>query len=333
MTIAGAPAATSRTITLPRIGSGKTLALVFGLMLFIPLVAPNNYILGLGVLFLIYMILVASLNLLVGYAGQISLAHGAFFGLGAYASGILSAKFGWSPWAGLVAAIVVSSAGALLVGLPSLRLRGHYLAMATLGFNAIVSVFFVELYGLTGGPEGLSNVPGLSIAGWKLRDPRLFFVVAWLVTLAVMLIVLNTLESRAGRAVRALAGSELAAASLGVDIYKYKLFVFVLASALASVAGWLYVHFNNFCSPETFNFFASVMLLVMVALGGWGRYWGPFWGALILTAVPEALRVFESLEILVFGVAMVLVMLFFPQGIDGAIAAVRARRRADAGVP
>ena len=184
---------------------------------------------------------------------------------------------------------------------------------------AIVSVFFVELYGLTGGPEGLSNVPGLSIAGWKIADPRLFFVVAWLAALVALLAIRNTLESRTGRAVRALAGNELAAASLGVDVYRYKLFVFVLTSMLASLAGWLYVHFNNFCSPETFNFFASVMLLVMVALGGWGRYWGALWGALILTAVPELLRVFESLEILVFGVAMVLVLLFFPQGIDGAI--------------
>lgn len=315
---------------MPRIATGKGLAIVFGLMALFPLIAPNNYILGLGVLFLVYLILIASLNLLAGYAGQISLAHGAFFGLGAYASGILSAKFGWSPWAGLLAAIAVGGAGALLVGLPSLRLRGHYLAMATLGFNAIVSVFFVELYGFTGGPEGLSGVPGLAIGPWKVSDPRVFFLIAWLATLGVMVIILNTLESRAGRAIRALAGSELAAGSLGVDIYRYKLFVFVLTSCMAAVAGWIYVHFNNFSSPETFNFFASVMLLVMVALGGWGRYWGPLWGAFILTAVPEALRVFESLEILVFGVSMVVVLLFFPQGIDGAITGRRARKRGSA---
>ena len=309
----------------PRVVSPKAFAAVFALMLLFPLISPNNYILGLGVLFFSYWRLVASLNLLMGYAGQISLCHAAFFGLGAYASGILSARYGWSPWAGLGASIVVSSLAALLVGLPSLRLRGHYLAMATLGFNAIVSVLFVELYAVTGGPEGLSNVPGLTVFGEKVSDPRWFFAIAWLATLVVMLIIVNVLESRAGRGIRALAGSELAAASLGVDVYRHKLFVFTLTAALASVAGWLYVHFNNFCSPETFNFFASVMLVVMVALGGWGRFWGGLWGALVLTAVPEALRVFESLEILVFGVAMVVVMLFFPHGIAGALSALRAR--------
>ncbi len=310
----------SAAITPPRISTPKEIALVFGAMLLFPLVAPNAYILGLGVLFFVYWILVASLNLLMGYAGQISMSHAAFFGIGAYTTGILSARFGWSPWAGLLAAVVMSGACALVVGLPSLRLRGHYLAMATLGFNAIVSVVFVELYGLTGGPEGLSNVPGLGIAGYKIADPRLFFLIAWIMALGVMLVILNTLHSRVGRGMRALASSELAAASLGVNVFRYKLFAFVLTACMASMAGWLYVHFNNFCSPETFNIFASVLLVVMVALGGWGRFWGPLWGALILTAVPELLRVFESVEILVFGVAMVVVLLFFPKGIAGALA-------------
>lgn len=314
-------------LSLPRVAGTGPLVLAFAALALVPVLSPNNYILGLGVLFCIYWILVTSLNLLMGFAGQISLSHAAFFGLGAYASGILSAKFGWSPWAGLVAAITVAAASALLIGLPSLRLRGHYLAMATLGFNAIVSVFFTELYGLTGGPEGLSNVPGLSIAGFKLRDPRLFFVVAWVATLIIMLLIRNVLESSSGRGLRALAGNELAAASLGVDVYATKLFVFVLTAAMAAVAGWLYVHFNNFCAPETFNFFASVFLVVMVALGGWGRYWGGLWGALILTVVPEFLRIFEDLEIFVFGAAMVLVLLFFPQGLAGAIERLRKQAR------
>lgn len=304
---------------LPRVSSARGLTVAFALLALVPWFAPNNYILGLGVLFCIYWILVASLNLLMGFAGQISLSHAAFFGLGAYASGILSAKFAWSPWAGLIAAVVVAATSALIIGLPSLRLRGHYLAMATLGFNAIVSVLFTELYGLTGGPEGLSNVPGLSLGGFKLRDPRIFFIVAWIATLIVMLLIRNILESSSGRGLRALAGNELAAASLGVDVFRTKLLVFVLSAAMAAVAGWLYVHFNNFCAPETFNFFASVFLVVMVALGGWGRFWGGLWGALILTVVPEFLRVFEDLEIFVFGAAMVAVLLFFPKGLAGVL--------------
>jgi branched-chain amino acid transport system permease protein len=308
-----------QTPDVPRVASNRAFALALGVLALAAIASPNNYILGLVVLFCIYWILVTSLNLLMGYAGQISLAHAAFYGIGAYTSGILSAKFGWSVWAGLLASIAVAAGFALLIGYPSLKLRGHYLAMATLGFNAIVSVFFVELYGLTGGPEGLSGVPGLSIGSFAIDQPMEFFCVAWLMTLLVLLIARNVIESRHGRAFRALAASELAAASLGIDVFRTKLFAFVLSASMASVAGWLYVHFNNFCSPESFNFFASVFLVVMVALGGWGRFWGGLWGAFILTVLPEFLRVFEDLEILVFGAAMVAVLLFFPQGLAGAL--------------
>lgn len=323
MSSAESPVTTNCTRTagvdVPRAASNRSIVLAMALLALAGVASPNNYILGLVVLFCIYWILVGSLNLLMGYAGQISLAHAAFFGLGAYSSGILSAKFGWSPWAGLLASIITAASFALLIGYPSLRLRGHYLAMATLGFNAIVSVFFVELYSLTGGPEGLSGVPGLSIFGQSLDRPLMYFAVAWVATLIVLLLIRNVIESHHGRALRALATSELAAASLGIDVFRTKLVIFVLSAALASIAGWLYVHFNNFCSPESFNFFASVFLVVMVALGGWGRFWGGLWGALILTVVPEFLRVFEDLEIFVFGAAMVVVLLFFPQGLAGAL--------------
>jgi branched-chain amino acid transport system permease protein len=303
-----------------------TFALLWPALLALPLVAPNNYFVSLGVLYLINVILIASLNLLMGYAGQISLSHGAFYGLGAYASGVLGAKYGVSPWLGLLASVAISAGAALLIGLPSLRLRGHYLAMATLGFNAIVSVLFVELYWLTGGPNGLIGVPSISLFGWRINTDRSFYFLAWFASGLVMLLILNLIDSRVGRALRALSTSELAASCMGVDTFRTKLAVFVLTAVMASLAGFLYVHHISFASPESFNFGASVMLVVMVALGGTGSVWGPLLGAAMFTVLPEALRAFDNLEILLFGVSMVVVLLFFPGGL-AALGRLLARGR------
>jgi len=300
--------------------SYRVFAVVWALLLLFPLAAPNNFILNLGISWFISLALAGSLNLLMGYAGQISLSHAAFYGLGAYASGVLSAKFGVSPWLGLCAAIVLTGVAAFLIGWPSLKLRGHYLAMATLGFNVIMSVLFVELRGLTGGPNGLVGVPSLSLFGYEIGADIRFYLFAWFVVGLLMLLVLNLLDSRMGRALRALSTSELAAKANGIDVHAVKLGVFVLSAVMAGIAGFLYVHLNNFASPENFDFVASVMLLVVVALGGTGTYWGPFLGALLHVVLPEALRAFADFEILVYGVSLVLVLLFFPGGLSGAIA-------------
>jgi branched-chain amino acid transport system permease protein len=296
------------------------LAGLWMVLLLFPLIAPNNFILNLGISWFISLLLAGSLNLLMGYAGQISLSHAAFYGLGAYASGVLSAKFGLSPWLGLCAAIALTAAAAFLIGWPSLKLRGHYLAMATLGFNVIMSVLFVELRDLTGGPNGLIGVPSLSLFGWEIGPDIRFYLFAWLVVGLMMLLLLNLLNSRMGRALRALSTSELAARANGIDVHAVKLGVFVLSAVMAGIAGFLYVHLNNFASPENFDFVASVMLLVVVALGGTGTYWGPFLGALLHVALPEALRAFSDYEILVYGISLVLVLLFFPGGLSGAAA-------------
>lgn len=315
---------------MPKDRTRTILAITWAILLLFPLVAPNDYIVNLGVFFFINLILIASLNVVMGYGGQISLCHGAFFGLGAYASGVLAAKFAVSPWLGIFAAVTLTGVSALIIGLPALRLRGHYLAMATLGFNAIMSVLFNELISLTGGPNGLTGVPPYSIGGFEIATDTRFFYFAWAIAGLVMVMIYNVVDSRFGRGMRTLSSSEIAAASLGVDTYRYKLTIFVSMAMMAGVAGALYVHFINFASPETFNFFTSVFLVVMVALGGWGNYWGPVFGALIYTAVPELLRAFKDLEIFVFGLSMVLVLLFFPEGIAGALSKLRRRRKRNA---
>lgn len=305
------------------VASLPRLALVWGVLAVWPWVAPNDYLVSLGGSFFINLLLITSLNLLVGYAGQISLAQGGFFGLGAYTSGILAAQYGVSPWLGLLGAIVCCAVVALLVGLPTLRLRGHYLAMATVGLNAILSVLFVGLVSLTGGPNGLSGVPSFSLGSWDLGLPTAFYFLAWACGALAMLGLRNLLRSRAGRGVRALAASDIAAACMGVPVLRYKLIVFAISAALAGLAGSLYVHQNNYASPETFSFFTSVLLLVMAAVGGFGRYWGGFLGALLFTALPELMRSMHDAELLVFGIAMIVVVGFLPGGLAG----LRLRRQ------
>lgn len=296
-------------------------------LLVVPALTPNNYILNLAILWLINVLLIASLNLLMGYSGQISLSHAAFYGLGAYVSGVLAVKFGVSPWLGLIAALVLTGATALIVGYPTLRLRGHYLAMATLGFNAIMSVLFVELRDLTGGPNGLLNVPNYNLFGFAIDSDNAFYYFALVVVGIGMVLILNLLDSRIGRALRALSSAEIGAACMGIDVHRHKLIVFAVSAMLAAVAGCLYVHHNTFVSPESFDFIASTMLVVMVALGGTGHFWGAFLGALVYTALPELLRSVGDLEILVFGVSLVLVLLFFPRGMGGALDLLVARLR------
>lgn len=315
--ISTSPVAAGRA---PRGLADKTQALLLGswlVLLIVPFVVPNEYVLGIFVSYFINLILIASLNLIMGYCGQISMCHAGFYGLGAYVSGVLTAKYGVPPLAGMLAAIVSTTCVALLVGLPSLRLKGHYLAMATLGSNAVLSVLFVELVGLTGGPNGLTGVEPLSIAGFAFDTNTRFFYLAATIGLLVMLGLLNLIRSRTGRAMASLTGNEIGAASLGVDTYRLKVIVFTIGSALAALAGVLYVHYNYFASPETFTFAGSVMMVVMVAVGGRGHYWGGPLGALVLTAVPELLRSFHDVDMLVFGAGMILVLMFFPDGLAG----------------
>ncbi len=301
------------------------LAIIWGLLLAVPFIAPNAYLVSLANLFLINVILVASLNLLMGYGGQISLGHAGFFGFGAYTSGVLSVKFGFSPWAGLPAAAALTALSAVVIGLPALRLRGLYLSMATMGWNAILVVLFNRFVDITGGPNGLLGVKPFSFFGIRLDTDAKQFPLVWIVSLVTMLLILNLLDSRFGRALRATATNELGANALGIDSFGVKLRIFVLSAAMAGVAGCLYVHVNQFASPETFGVANSILLLVMVAIGGSGRYWGPLYGALILTAVPPLLLDYEDIELLLFGLALLVVLMFLPSGIAGAAQAFWGR--------
>jgi len=325
---ARSPAATS--VSRWRAWPHLWLAVVWLALLAVPFVAPNAYVVSLANMALINLILVASLNLLMGYAGQISLSHAGFFGLGAYASGVLNVKLGVTPWLGLPAAALISAAAAWVIGLPALRLRGHYLSMATLGWNAILVVLFNQLVNLTGGPNGLLGVQPFALGGFKLDTEARAFPLVWLVSLLVMLAILNLLRSRVGRALRAVATNELGADAVGIDSFRTKLVVFVLSAAMAGIAGSLYVHVNQYASPETFGVATSILLIVVVAIGGSGTFWGPLLGALMYTALPQILLDYEDAELMLFGLGMLIVLIVFPGGlarVPQALARVFTARR------
>jgi len=263
----------------------------------------------------IHTLLVVGLNLLLGYAGQISLGHAAFFGLGAYASGILTATYGVNPWLALLAGLAISGTAAFLIGIPALKLKGYYLAMATLGFGIIVYIVLNEASHLTGGPSGLSGIPSLSVAGFPLNTARRLYLLVWLAVGVLLALSANLVDSRSGRALRALHDSEAAAESLGVDTARMKLKIFIWSALYASLAGSLYAHSLNFIAPSSFGFMFSIKLVTMVVLGGMASIWGSLLGAGVLTVLPELLTAFHDFEVIIFGAILMVVMIFLPRGL------------------
>ena len=292
-------------------------ALILALL---PLLFPDNYyITVVGVAAGIHIILAVSLNLLMGYAGQISLGHAAFFGIGAYTSAVLTTTYGWPVWPAIATGLLLTATVAWLIARPILRLKGHYLAMATLGFGIIVHIVLVQAGGLTGGPDGLSNIPQLSIFGWQVNSDLRWYAVIATATIGMIWLALNLIESRPGRALRALHSSEVAAEMMGIDTTLTKTSIFVLAAVMAAFAGTLFAHQQAFVSPDSFSFFFSIELVTMVVLGGMASTWGAVVGAIVLTLLPELLVMFEDYEIMIFGAILMLMMIFLPQGLIGGL--------------
>jgi len=282
----------------------------------LPLLFPKNYFVTVvGVTVGFNVILAVSLNLLIGYAGQISLGHAAFFGLGAYSSAILTTRYGVNPWLAMLAGLAVVFLVASLISRPILKLKGHYLAMATLGFGIIVHIVMVQAVVLTGGPDGLSGIPGLSLLGASLKtDLHWYWLVAG-VMLVVVWLSLNIVDSRTGRALRAVHGSEFAAEMMGIDTARTKGQVFVLSALLSAFAGSLFAHQQGFVSPDSFSFFVSIELVTMVVLGGMASTYGAVFGAVTLTLLKAGLVVFHDYEMVILGAILMVVMIFLPQGL------------------
>lgn len=293
----------------------------------LPWILKGNYFISVLIFIGIHTILALGLNLLMGYAGQVSLGHAAFYGIGAYTTAIITTTLKWSPWIGMGAAAAISGLIAYLIGKPTLKLRGHYLAMATLGFGVIVRIFFVEYYPLTGGTSGLVGIQPLSIFGTQLVTERQYYYLVWFLVILLIWLSYNIVDSRVGRALRAVHGSETAAASLGIDTAKYKVQVFVISGIYSGLAGALYAHYVRFVNPDPFGFMFSIELVVMVVVGGMASIWGAILGAGSITLLSQALQHFEEYDVIVFGLILMLVMVFMPMGLTKNGVDILARMR------
>ncbi len=297
-----------------------------------PLLLQGNYLLNVFVFIGINTMLAVALNLLLGFAGQISLGHAAFFGLGAYISGILTTRYAIEPWMAMVAAALCVGVIAFIIGFPILKLKGHYLAMATLGFGIIVYIIFNETVDWTGGPSGMSGIPNLALGPLIFDSDMTNYYLIWVFTLLTMLLSINLADSRIGRALRAIHDSEVAARVMGVNVRLLKVQIFTVSALISALAGSLYAHTMTFIAPASFGFNFSVELVTMVIIGGLGSIYGSFLGAAILTLLPEFLRVFHDFDIIIYGLLLIVMTMFMPGGLIGGFEALAAaiKRRKEA---
>jgi branched-chain amino acid transport system permease protein len=334
---------------LERLGAGRLRFLVAVIALagafVLPLVLESRFTVKVLTFTGINVIIVVGLALLFGYAGQISLGHAGFYGLGAYTSAILTTTFEL-PWViGLVVGTAVAALGGLILAVPSLKLKGHYLAMATLGFGEIVRIVFVQLRDVTGGPDGFSGIPPVSVGSFVLDSAEADFTLVWAVAIVALLLAANLGGMRPGRAMKAIHGSELGASACGVDISRMKITVFTISAAMAGLAGVLYAHTVGFISPSTFSLNLSIILVAMVVLGGPGSLAGAVAGTVFLSLLPfsdavipgiprEVVEVIQDWEHDLYGLTIILVMLFLPRGLAGGVRSLLSRferRRPKAG--
>ena len=274
------------------------------------------YLVHLAILAGIYVILAVSLNLIIGFAGQVSLGHAAFYGIGAYASTLTAMSFNLPyPVLALLAMLAGGLCG-LALGLPTLRLREDYLAIVTLGFGVIIDLVIRNL-DITGGPDGIVGIPYPEILGLSFRGPYLYLALVAAGVAFTLLLTYLLVNSYHGRALRAIRDHEITAQVMGINSPAYKVAVFALAAALAGLAGSLFAHYIKHINYESFGLHASILIVCMVVLGGMGSILGSVAGAVILTVLPETLRGFEAYQDLIYGGLLVALLVWRPQGLLG----------------
>lgn len=297
-----------------------TLLALVALVLVAPLFFPSSFYYRVGTLMFINGLAVTGLVILIGYAGQISLGHAGFCGIGAYACALAPVHLSLPPVVAMLLGAVISGVLAYLVGRPILRLKGHYLAVATLGFGILIFMVLSNESWLTGGPDGM-QVEDLGLRdllkslGLSVPAAQVWYWFTGLVLLLGALLALNLHTSSTGRALRALHDSEIAARTVGVDVAHFKLMAFVISAVYASISGSLLAMMNKFVSPDIAGFLHSVQMVTMTVLGGAGSVFGAITGASILTALPQGLTVFHDYEHIVLGLIMMLVMIFLREGL------------------
>jgi branched-chain amino acid transport system permease protein len=275
----------------------------------------------------IYAIFVTGLNVFMGYTGQVSFGQNAFSAISGYTSAVLTTAHGWQPLTASALGIAGALICALVIGYPALRLRGHYLAMATLAVGLIAYEIAVQWQSVTQGYMGISGIPPIGIGGFAVVSDRATLALLALLAGIAVAAAAGIRHSRLGRALMAVGGSEDAARALGIDVSHYKLIAFLIAAAYAAIAGSLFVHAVGFVSPEVYGLHMVILAFTMLYVGGIGTISGPVLGAIIVTLLPETFRTFKDYQDLAYGAALIVILIYAPRGLASLTDMMSARRR------
>ncbi len=297
-------------------------------MLLFPFLFTNAYLMRMATISLMYVMLAMGINLIMGYMGQMTFSHAAFWGMGAYAAGILSTRYNSNFIFDLIAAILVSGIFAFLLGLSVLKVKGYYLTIVTLGFGEIVRLVELNSTKLTGGPLGIKGIPGIELFSFELYSNRAFYYTILIMVAVTILILVRINASRYGLALKSIRDDDSAAEVMGVNVVHNKILTFVISAMIAGAAGAFYAHYVSYIDSTCFTTQASQEMCVMVILGGLGSIPGTILGATVLTVAPELIRSLMQYRMLIYGVIMVAMMLLRPQGLLGSINFAQIRERA-----
>jgi branched-chain amino acid transport system permease protein len=304
----------------------RLLPALAGAALLAYVLSTGGYLVSVLTFALIYTVFTTGLNLFQGYAGQVSFGQNAFAALGGYASAVVTTNYDWEPTAGLLVGVGLAAGVALVVGFPTLRLKGHYLAMATLAIGLIAYEVAVEWESVTEGYSGIAGIPSPGIGPFHAdSDMQKLAVVAAFAALGLFACH-RIRHSRLGRALVSVGGSEEAARALGVDVARYKLAAFVIAAVYAAVSGWLFVHVVGYVSPEVFGLHMVTLGFTMLYVGGLGSTFGPLVGAVVISLLPEVFRPLKDYQDLAYGVVLILILIYAPRGM-AALPELWQRRR------
>ncbi len=291
----------------------------------VPLVIHSEYLLNTAVLAGVYVILASSLNITNGYTGLFSFGHAAFYGIGAYTAAILATRLGWGFWLTLPVAGVVAAVFGAALALPTLRLSGIFLALVTIGFQEITYLVTLNWIGLTRGPMGIPGVPPAALFGLELRGNAAYYWLVLALDVLTLFVLSRIVTSRVGRAFVAIREDELAAQASGIPTFKMKVLSFVVATFFAGIAGAFFAHHARFVSADSFRLDETFVILTMLIVGGMGSLPGPVIGAAVLVVLPEASRFLAEYRGVVYGLILIAVILFRPEGVAGVPGIIQAR--------
>ncbi len=302
-------------------------AVVAAVVILLPLVLPNSYFIRVLDLVGVYILLSTGSNILTGFAGQLSMGQAAFYGVGAYTTGLIGMYLGWGFWQTLPCAILVACIFGLVLAIPALRLKGGYLTLLTIGFGEIFRLVMNNWVSFTRGPSGITGIKTVSILGFELATKTQWYYFIFAIATLGLIYQRILMQSRVGRAFIAIREDDQAAELTGIDITRYKIMAFITSAVYSAVAGVLYAHLTGYISPDSFTANESNFILWAAIIGGLGTYLGPVVGGFVMVVFPEALRALGSLRLVIFGVILMLVIIYYPKGMVPFFQQVYARIR------